>query len=89
MDEPERAFAERPLAHVDFLLYNSLTKCPLQTIEVDGWTFHKGSEVQQARDGLKDRILTKFGLRPHRISTTDTVNMERIKQLIEQLRPAG
>lgn len=76
LDEQEKAFAESPLAHVDFLIYNSLTKQPLKTIEVDGWHFHKESEAQQSRDVLKDTIQTKFGLCPLRISTTATVNLE-------------
>ena len=39
LDEQEKIFAGSPLAHVDFLIYNSLTKRPIQTIEVDGWHF--------------------------------------------------
>ena len=85
LNEQEKAFAESPLAHVDFLIYNFLTKRPLQAIEVDGWHFHKGSEVQQSRDALKDRILTKIGLCPHRISTTDTVNEETIVKMLQAM----
>lgn len=85
LNEQEKAFAESPLAHVDFLIYNSLTKRLLQVIEVDGWHFHKGSEVQQSRDALKDRILAKFGLCPHRISTTDTVNEEKIVKMLQAM----
>jgi hypothetical protein len=83
LDTKERAFAESPFSHVDFLIYNSLTKQPLQAIEVDGWHFHKESDVQQSRDALKDQILSKFGLCPHRILTTDTVNVETIKDIIK------
>ncbi|MEY8687511.1 AAA domain-containing protein [Bacteroides sp. AN502(2024)] len=82
LDDEEKAFAESRFSHVDFLIYNSLTKQPLQTIEVDGWHFHKNRDVQQSRDALKDRLLTKFGLCPHRISTTDTVNVETIKKFL-------
>lgn len=82
LDEQEKAFAESPLTHVDFLIYNSLTKRPIQTIEVDGWHFHRESKAQQSRDALKDRILTKFGLCPHRISTTDTVNEEAVMKML-------
>ncbi len=78
----ERAFAESPYSHVDFLIYNSLTKRPLLAIEVDGWRYHKKSDVQQARDVLKDRIFLKSGLCLHRVSTTDTVNVETIADLI-------
>lgn len=84
LTDEELSFAESPFSHVDFLIYNSLTKQPLQTIEVDGWQFHKNSEVQQYRDTLKDQLLAKFGLCPHRISTTDTVNVETIKKIINE-----
>ena len=85
LDEQEKIFAGSPLAHVDFLIYNSLTKRPIQTIEVDGWHFHKESEVQQLRDALKDQILMKFGLCPHRISTTDTVNDETVMKMLQAI----
>lgn len=82
LDEEERAFVESPFSHVDFLIYNSLTKQPLKTIEVDGWHFHKQSDVQQHRDMVKDQILEKFNLCPCRLLTTDTVNLETIKTLL-------
>lgn len=82
----ERSFAENPLTHVDFLIYNSLTKQPLQIIEVDGWSFHHNSEVQQQRDVLKDQLLTKFGLRPYRLSTTATVNVDTFKTLLRETK---
>lgn len=82
LDEGERRFAESPLAHVDFLIYNSLTKRPLQVIEVDGWMYHNENRAQQARDKLKDRILSKFELCPNRLSTTDIVDVDVIKGII-------
>jgi len=85
LNEQEKVYAESPLAHVDFLIYNSLTKRPLQTIEVDGWHFHKESEAQQSRDALKDQILMKFGLCPHRIPTTNTVNEETIMKMLQTI----
>ena len=54
LSEEEKAFAKSPFSHIDFLIYNSLTKQPLQTIEVDGWHFHQNSDVQQSRDALKE-----------------------------------
>lgn len=82
LDDEEKAFAESPLSHVDFLIYNSLTKRPLQTIEVDGWHYHKRSIAQHSRDKLKDQILLKFELRPHRISTTDILTVDTIKPIL-------
>ena len=83
LDEQEKAFAESPLAHVDFLIYNSLSKRPLKTIEVDGWHFHKESETQQSRDVIKDHILMKFELCPIRISTTATISLETMINVLK------
>lgn len=84
LDNKEKAFAESPFSHVDFLIYNSLTKRPLQVIEVDGWHYHKNNPVQHARDILKDQILFKFGLCPHRISTTDILNVDTMKTMLAE-----
>lgn len=84
LNNEEKTFAESPYSHVDFLVYNSLTKQPIQTIEVDGWCYHRNSSVQQYRDAIKDRILKKFGLCPHRILTTDTVTVDTIKTILQR-----
>lgn len=80
LEDKEKAFSKSLFSHVDFLLYNSLTKQPTCAIEVDGWHFHKGNDAQQSRDELKNQIFTKLGLNLLRISTTDTVNQETIKK---------
>lgn len=82
LTEEEKAFASNRLSHVDFLIYNSLTKRPLLVIEVDGWYYHKRQGGQVTRDALKDKLLAKFGLPLHRILTTDTVNVESLKALL-------
>ena len=80
LEDKEKTFAESPFSHIDFLLYNSLTKQPISAIEVDGWHFHKENDAQLSRDTLKNQIFTKLGLPLIRISTTDTVNQETIKK---------
>ena len=82
LDTHEIAFISNSLSHVDFLIYNSITKKPLMAIEVDGWKYHNLSEVQQSRDKLKDDILTKYGLKLYRISTVDTINVETIEDML-------
>jgi hypothetical protein len=84
LNNQEIAFISNSLSHVDFLLYNSITKKPLMVIEVDGWKYHNLSEVQQSRDKLKDDILTKYGLKPYRISTVDTINVETIANMLSK-----
>jgi putative ATP/GTP-binding protein len=82
LDAEERAFVESPFSHVDFLIYNVITKRPELPIEVDGWGFHGGNSIQQHRDALKDGLLAKYGLSPCRISTTDRVTVEVLKELL-------
>ena len=82
LDTQEIAFISNSLSHVDFLIYNSITKKPIMVIEVDGWKYHNLSEVQQSRDKLKDDILKKYGLKPYRISTVDTINVETIEDIL-------
>ena len=82
LNTQEIAFISNSLSHVDFLIYNSITKKPIMVIEVDGWKYHNLSEVQQSRDKLKDDILTKYGLKPYRISTVDTINVETIEDIL-------
>lgn len=83
LDERERQLASSQLSHVDFLVYNTLTKEPLFAIEVDGWKYHKGSEAQQSRDYLKNQILAKCHLPLYRISTTDTVNVDTMLRFLD------
>lgn len=82
LDTHEIAFISNSLSHVDFLLYNSITKKPLMAIEVDGWKYHNQSNLQQSRDKLKDDILSKYKLKPYRISTVDTINVETIANML-------
>lgn len=84
LNEEEQTFAKSSFAHVDFLIYNNITKRPQMVIEVDGWHFHKESSVQEVRDKLKDSILYKYDLPLYRISTTDTITINSIKKQLEE-----
>lgn len=85
LEDKEKVFAQSPFSHVDFLLYNSLTKQPLCAIEVDGWQFHKNSNTQLSRDALKNQLLAKLGLHLIRISTTETINQDTMKNLLSTI----
>ena len=85
LDDRERTFVESPFSHVDFLIYNTITKQPKMTIEVDGWQYHKGNEAQESRDVLKDEILWKYGLKPWRISTVDVIDVAVVKNKLRDI----
>lgn len=59
LDEEEFKYASNPLTHIDFILYNKLSKVPVLGIEVDGFEFHKDGTKQADRDKMKDAILSR------------------------------
>ena len=81
----EKDYAKNALTHIDFLIYNSLTKQPMMAIEVDGWHYHNDKVVQQSRDRLKNQILEKYFLPLYRISTTDTITSGGLKEIFASL----
>lgn len=42
--------------HIDFLIYNKISKIPLLAVEVDGYKYHKKDNKQKERDILKNNI---------------------------------
>ncbi|EJX05152.1 ATP/GTP-binding protein [gut metagenome] len=69
----ERDFIDSPYSHVDFLVYNTVTKKPYFCMEVDGCSFHRNPSQEQ-RDQLKNFILSSNGIRLLRISTDELLD---------------
>lgn len=82
LDEEKKNFVNSPYSHVDFLLYNTITKQPMLCVEVDGWKNHN-TEVQRHRDNIKDEILEQYGLKLVRLLTTQVVTVETIKEMLD------
>jgi len=62
MSEEERKFVSTGLSHLDFLIYNRVSKMPVLAIEVDGYWFHKEGTRQAERDRMKDHILELYNI---------------------------
>lgn len=69
LNEEESKYAANINTHIDFLIYNRVSKQPVLAIETDGYTFHKAGTSQSARDIKKDRILQLYGIPLMRLST--------------------
>ena len=82
LTEEERRYAANPGTHVDFLLYNPVSKMPVLAIEVDGFHFHKDSSRQAQRDQLKDSIFEKYGIPLLRLPTNGSREIEKIKSYL-------
>lgn len=82
LTEDERRYASHPNTHVDFLVYNRITKEPVLAVEVDGFHYHKDGTAQAERDRLKDSIFSKCGIRLLRLPTNGSGEIEKIRRAL-------
>lgn len=85
LNDRECEYAMNPNTHIDFLLYNRISKKPVLAIEVDGWDNHKEGTVQADRDALKDHILELYGIPLERFKTNGSGERERILERLEKI----
>lgn len=67
--EQEQKYLSNNLTHVDFLIYNNITKVNVLAIEVDGIKYHEQSEKQSLRDAIKNKAFEYCGIRLLRLKT--------------------
>lgn len=84
LNDAECKYAMNTATHVDFLIYNRMSKKPIFAIEVDGFHYHKEGSKQHERDRMKDRILELYGIPLVRFSTTGSGEKERFEQMLRE-----
>lgn len=82
LTDEERRYACHPNTHVDFLVYNRISKAPALAIEVDGFHYHKDGTVQAQRDRLKNSIFAKYQIPLLRLPTNGSEEIKKIEQLL-------
>ncbi len=82
LDDEEERFVMKTQSHVDFLIYNSLSKKPEVAIEVDGASFHKDNGRQSVRDQMKDEIFKKYEIPLYRFRTDDSEEKSKITKIL-------
>ena len=85
LTEEEKKYASHHNTHLDFLIYNTISKKPILAIEVDGYKYHKEGTKQHNRDILKGRILRKYGIPLLRLKTNQSKEKERIKNKLDNI----
>ena len=85
LNDEECRYASNGATHLDFLIYNRVSKRPVLAIETDGYQFHKQGTRQSERDRMKDRILDRYGLPLLRLSTTGTDEEAKIKDQLSKI----
>lgn len=84
LTDEERRYATHPNTHVDFLIYNRITKAPVLAIEVDGFHYHKEGTRQAERDRMKGEIFAKYEIPLLRLSTNGSGEIQKIKEQLLQ-----
>ena len=85
LNAEEIRFVRTGLSHLDFLIYNNVTKCPLLAIEVDGYRYHKSDSVQGERDRLKNHILEVYHLPLIRFKTNGSGEQEILQDALNRI----
>ncbi|HEX7659416.1 MAG TPA: AAA domain-containing protein [Pseudonocardiaceae bacterium] len=73
----------RHRSSVDIVVFNGVTRKPLQAIEVDGFKYHENNPKQRERDTLKDDICADHGLPLLRLSTTGSDEGRLIREALD------
>lgn len=81
----ELQYAKNPFTHIDFLIYNKITKKPTLAIEVDGYSFHKEGTKQYNRDIMKNRILEIYNIPIIRFSTKESSIKEKLEKILNEI----
>ncbi len=82
LTDEEFRYAFNINTHLDFFIYNQITKQPVLAIEVDGATFHQEGTRQHERDLLKNSILEKYGIPLLRLPTDGSGELKKVKAVL-------
>ncbi len=78
LKDEEKRYALHPNTHIDFLLYNRVSKQPVLAIETDGYIHHKHGTTQFERDERKNSILAFYNIPFLRLSTIGSDEQRRV-----------
>lgn len=83
LSDEERRYVMNTATHLDFLIYNRISKVPVLAIEVDGFHFHKPGTAQYERDRMKDNILKLYSIPLLRFATNGSGEIEKIAAALD------
>lgn len=85
LSEQECQYAMNPGTHVDFLIYNRVSKKTVLTIEVDGYSYHQEGTKQASRDLMKDHILELYQIPLLRLKTNSSMEEDKINGMLDSI----
>lgn len=87
LNDDECRYVMNSATHLDFLLFNRISKKPVLAIEVDGYKFHKEGTAQANRDKMKNHILELYNIPYLRFATNGSCEKEKLTQRLHELFP--
>jgi very-short-patch-repair endonuclease len=78
-------FASNNWSHLDFIVYNKITKRPILAIEVDGYSTHDKDSKQIARDLKKNKILELYDFPLLRLSTKGSREDIKLRGMLDKI----
>lgn len=84
LNDEECRYVMNTATHVDFLIYNRISKKPVLAIEVDGFHYHKTGMTQYKRDRMKNHVLELYGITLLRFATNGSGEMAQIEQALDE-----
>ena len=85
LNDEECRYAMHNATHLDFLIYNCISKKPVLAIEVDGFHYHKKGTLQAERDKMKNHILDLYEVPYLRFATNGSGEKERLVEKLAEL----
>lgn len=82
LNDEECKYAMNIATHVDFLIYNRISKKPAFAVEVDGFHYHKDGTRQKQRDIMKNHIFELYSIPLLRFPTIGSGEKEKIEQVL-------
>ncbi len=84
LNDDECKYAMNNATHLDFLIYNKISKKPVLAVEVDGYNYHKAGTEQAERDIKKNHILDIYGIPYIRFATNGSGEKEKLIEKINE-----
>lgn len=82
LNDDECRYAMNSATHLDFLIYNRVSKKPILAIEVDGFHYHKEGTEQYSRDRMKDHIMELYGIPLLRFATNGSGEKKKLESAL-------
>lgn len=89
LNDEQCKYAMNSTTHIDFLIFNRISKKPVLAIEVDGFHYHKEGTLQAQRDKMKNHILALYDIPYLRFATNGSGEKETLIGKLNEIAQYG